>query len=178
MPEPVNSEFRDDRFTAAFDRKQDDSPVFTVAYVVRAVSPAVTFYRRPSSRICTGPTVSAAPAPHQSRSRRQNETLAHHRCERSHRDSACLRRLGLFAGPAPLGKNLDTSHVVLDRDGKLLRAYATADGRWRLAATIEDVDPRSSRCCSATRISASTSITALILLPWAARRFSCCRNDI
>jgi uncharacterized protein YfaS (alpha-2-macroglobulin family) len=37
--EPVNTEFRDDRFTAAFDRKQDASPVFTVAYVVRAVSP-------------------------------------------------------------------------------------------------------------------------------------------
>ncbi|HEY1310224.1 MAG TPA: alpha-2-macroglobulin family protein, partial [Pseudolabrys sp.] len=37
--EPVNSEFRDDRFTAAFDRKDDSPPVFTVAYVVRAVSP-------------------------------------------------------------------------------------------------------------------------------------------
>ncbi|HEY5379900.1 MAG TPA: alpha-2-macroglobulin [Pseudolabrys sp.] len=37
--EPVNSEFRDDRFTAAFDRKADSPPVFTVAYVVRAVSP-------------------------------------------------------------------------------------------------------------------------------------------
>jgi uncharacterized protein YfaS (alpha-2-macroglobulin family) len=37
--EPVNTEFRDDRFTAAFDRKQDSAPVFTVAYVVRAVSP-------------------------------------------------------------------------------------------------------------------------------------------
>ena len=37
--EPVNSEFRDDRFTAAFDRSVDSSPVFTVAYVVRAVSP-------------------------------------------------------------------------------------------------------------------------------------------
>ena len=36
---PANTEFRDDRFTAAFDRKQDSSPVFTVAYVVRAVSP-------------------------------------------------------------------------------------------------------------------------------------------
>jgi hypothetical protein len=36
---PVNSEFRDDRFTAAFDRKEDSAPVFTVAYVVRAVSP-------------------------------------------------------------------------------------------------------------------------------------------
>ena len=37
--EPVTSEFRDDRFTAAFDRTQDASPAFTVAYVVRAVSP-------------------------------------------------------------------------------------------------------------------------------------------
>ena len=37
--EPVNSEFRDDRFDAAFDRKAKDPLVFTVAYVVRAVSP-------------------------------------------------------------------------------------------------------------------------------------------
>jgi penicillin-binding protein 1C len=45
-------------------------------------------------------------------------------------------------GPAPLGKNIETSHIVLDRDGRLLRAYATPDGRWRLPATVEDVDPR------------------------------------
>jgi hypothetical protein len=37
--EPVHSEFRDDRFTAAFDRSADSTAVFTVAYVVRAVSP-------------------------------------------------------------------------------------------------------------------------------------------
>ena len=37
--EPVNSEFRDDRFSAAFQRKSGDPSVFTVAYVVRAVSP-------------------------------------------------------------------------------------------------------------------------------------------
>lgn len=36
---PVHSEFRDDRFVAAFERKVKDAPVFTVAYVVRAVSP-------------------------------------------------------------------------------------------------------------------------------------------
>jgi hypothetical protein len=36
---PVNSQFRDDRFTAAFERKEDSPPVFSVAYVVRAVSP-------------------------------------------------------------------------------------------------------------------------------------------
>jgi penicillin-binding protein 1C len=45
-------------------------------------------------------------------------------------------------GPPPLGKNLETSHIVLGRDGALLRAYATRDGRWRLPAAVEDVDPR------------------------------------
>src|SRR5208282_819521 len=30
--EPVNTEFRDDRFTAAFDRKSGDAAMFTVAY--------------------------------------------------------------------------------------------------------------------------------------------------
>jgi uncharacterized protein YfaS (alpha-2-macroglobulin family) len=34
-----NTEFRDDRFTAAIDRASDSKSVFTVAYVVRAVSP-------------------------------------------------------------------------------------------------------------------------------------------
>ena len=45
-------------------------------------------------------------------------------------------------GPAPLGKDLEYSHVVLDREGRLLRAYATNEGRWRLPATGKDVDPR------------------------------------
>jgi uncharacterized protein YfaS (alpha-2-macroglobulin family) len=37
--EPASSEFRDERFSAAFDRKEKDPAVFTVAYVVRAVAP-------------------------------------------------------------------------------------------------------------------------------------------
>jgi hypothetical protein len=37
--EPANAEFRDDRFTAAIDRASNAKSVFTVAYVVRAVSP-------------------------------------------------------------------------------------------------------------------------------------------
>jgi len=45
-------------------------------------------------------------------------------------------------GPAPLGNDLEFSTRVLDRNGRLLRAYATADGRWRLPATLGDVDPR------------------------------------
>ena len=47
--EPVNSEFRDDRFTAAFERKSGDPAVFTVAYVVRAVSPGK--YVRPQASV-------------------------------------------------------------------------------------------------------------------------------
>jgi penicillin-binding protein 1C len=45
-------------------------------------------------------------------------------------------------GPAPLGEGLAFSALVVDRDGKLLRPYATPEGRWRLPATREDVDPR------------------------------------
>ncbi len=45
-------------------------------------------------------------------------------------------------GPVPLGKDLQFSTTVLDRDGRLLRAYATSDGRWRLPARVADVDPR------------------------------------
>ncbi|MCA1514512.1 alpha-2-macroglobulin [Bradyrhizobium sp. NBAIM01] len=37
--EPEHTEFRDDRFTAAVDRASDSKSVFTLAYVVRAVSP-------------------------------------------------------------------------------------------------------------------------------------------
>jgi penicillin-binding protein 1C len=45
-------------------------------------------------------------------------------------------------GPTPLGKGLAYSTLVVDRDGKLLRAYTTPEGRWRLPATRESVDPR------------------------------------
>lgn len=44
-------------------------------------------------------------------------------------------------GPPP-SKIIETSHSVLDREGRLLRAYATGEGRWRLKAAVEDVDPR------------------------------------
>jgi penicillin-binding protein 1C len=45
-------------------------------------------------------------------------------------------------GPPPLGNDLAFSAQVLDRDGRLLRAYATGEGRWRLPAKVTDVDPR------------------------------------
>jgi uncharacterized protein YfaS (alpha-2-macroglobulin family) len=45
----VNSEFRDDRFNAAFVRTKESAPVFTVAYVVRAVSPG--HYTLPQAKV-------------------------------------------------------------------------------------------------------------------------------
>ena len=45
-------------------------------------------------------------------------------------------------GPPRLGKDLEFSHTVLDREGRLLRAYATSEGRWRLPAAQRDIDPR------------------------------------
>ncbi|MEW9804842.1 penicillin-binding protein 1C [Mesorhizobium sp. ZMM04-5] len=45
------------------------------------------------------------------------------------------------AFPPPLPDRLPVSAEVVDRDGQLLRAYATPDGRWRLAATLDQVDP-------------------------------------
>jgi penicillin-binding protein 1C len=45
-------------------------------------------------------------------------------------------------GPAPLGRHLELSATVVDRNGVLLRPYTISDGRWRLAATREEVDPR------------------------------------
>lgn len=45
-------------------------------------------------------------------------------------------------GPVPVLADTDLSTQVLDRNGRLLRAYATPDGRWRLPVTVSDVDPR------------------------------------
>ena len=45
-------------------------------------------------------------------------------------------------GPVPQIAEAELSTQVLDRNGHLLRAYATPDGRWRLPATVNDVDPR------------------------------------
>ncbi|MFL5218783.1 MAG: transglycosylase domain-containing protein, partial [Microvirga sp.] len=45
-------------------------------------------------------------------------------------------------GPLDLSAAEKRSTVVLDRDGRLLRPFATADGRWRLPVAAADVDPR------------------------------------
>src|SRR5580692_2971517 len=45
-------------------------------------------------------------------------------------------------GPLPLEQAREVSTTIVDRHGKLLRAYAMADGRWRLPINAaSDVDP-------------------------------------
>ena len=44
--------------------------------------------------------------------------------------------------PLSLARAEALSVTVLDRNDRLLRAYAAPDGRWRLPADIKDVDPR------------------------------------
>jgi penicillin-binding protein 1C len=45
-------------------------------------------------------------------------------------------------GPLPLAQARQVSTTIVDRNGKLLRAYAMADGRWRLPADARhNVDP-------------------------------------
>ncbi len=43
--------------------------------------------------------------------------------------------------PLPFADARKVSTSILDRNGKLLRAFAMADGRWRLPAHAKDVDP-------------------------------------
>jgi penicillin-binding protein 1C len=46
------------------------------------------------------------------------------------------------AFPPPLPEPIPVSAEVLDRDGQLLRAYATLDGRWRFSTELGAVDPQ------------------------------------
>jgi penicillin-binding protein 1C len=62
--------------------------------------------------------------------------------------AAGLIAIGVFAvwvvslGPLPLDEARQVSQTVVDRSGKLLRAYAMADGRWRLPVDAKtNVDP-------------------------------------
>src|SRR5262249_10490228 len=56
--------------------------------------------------------------------------------------TAALAGFVHYLGPPPLGENMQFSTLVVDREGRLLRAFATADGRWRLPVRVERVDPR------------------------------------
>jgi penicillin-binding protein 1C len=62
--------------------------------------------------------------------------------------AACLILTATFVawvvslGPLPLAQAREVSTTIVDRNGKLLRAYAMADGRWRLPVDAKTgVDP-------------------------------------
>src|SRR5262249_38324323 len=55
---------------------------------------------------------------------------------------AAFAALGVSLGPLPLEQARQPSVTVVDRNGKLLRAFAMKDGRWRLPVDAKkDVDP-------------------------------------
>ncbi|POO55777.1 penicillin-binding protein 1C [Agrobacterium rosae] len=58
--------------------------------------------------------------------------------------AACVYALNRLdhAYPPPLQNARIVSQEVLDRDGKLLRAFATPQGRWRLHTDATEVDPQ------------------------------------
>jgi penicillin-binding protein 1C len=61
--------------------------------------------------------------------------------------AVCLLLAGSFVawvislGPVPLDTVKEVSTTIVDRNGKLLRAFAMEDGRWRLPVKASEVDP-------------------------------------
>jgi penicillin-binding protein 1C len=56
--------------------------------------------------------------------------------------SGALTAWAISLGPLPLAQASEVSTTIVDRNGKLLRAYAMADGRWRLPVDAKaGVDP-------------------------------------
>ncbi|WP_296584058.1 penicillin-binding protein 1C [Xanthobacter sp.] len=56
--------------------------------------------------------------------------------------SAGAAGLAIIRADAPLPPEPKVSTEVVDKEGRLLRPFALPDGRWRLAASAGDVDPR------------------------------------
>ncbi len=52
------------------------------------------------------------------------------------------RQIEASLPPLPDPASIETSTIVVDRDGRLLRPFTIADGRWRLPVTKADVDPK------------------------------------
>ncbi len=55
---------------------------------------------------------------------------------------AALLMIERALGPVPRDKLSENSQLVLDRDGRLLRAFTTPADRWRLPVSLEHVDQR------------------------------------
>jgi penicillin-binding protein 1C len=56
--------------------------------------------------------------------------------------SVAWSRYEASLGPLDLTASRESSTIVVDRNGRLLRPFTLPDGRWRLPATTHEVDPR------------------------------------
>ena len=56
--------------------------------------------------------------------------------------ASTLYATAAYLGPPDLKEARQVSTIVLDHNGKLLRAFTTPEGRWRLPVEAKDVDPR------------------------------------
>ena len=146
-------------------RAQERGPsVFTVAYVVRAVSPGRYVHPQAYVEDMYRPDRFGRTAHRHGRGdARRNEMsgTAHHLSRwsglwRRLRRGLAVAAVALIAtvvraeriGTPPLGPvaarltGSNSRRMVVDRDGRLLRPYTTSEGRWRLPAARADVDPR------------------------------------
>ncbi len=151
--EAAHTEFRSDRFVAAFDRATGDNGEITLAYVVRAVTPGT--YDHPAARQCRGHVSSAVLRAYGNRSHGGRRSTIMWSTRKlcigisANLVLATVLAFGLDLAdrtfPPPLEKAREVSTEVLDADGQLLRAFATSEGRWRLGTTAKDVDPQFER---------------------------------
>ena len=133
---PISSTFKDDRFVAAFDRKANDRPVFTVAYVVRAVTRGHFVLPQAKVEDMYPPDATAAPRRARLRSRTGHDAPRITSVLRAAAGASCVVVVAaltltvwfVWAGPPPSVKSVAYGTVVLDHEGRLLRPYTAADG--------------------------------------------------
>src|SRR5687767_6844175 len=97
------------------------------------------------SRTCTALTASAARRAARWRSRRNKMSMRGRILLVSVLGAASCAQIGAawwFVSRDVPQPEVAYSTVVLDREGRLLRPYAISDGRWRLPANPQQVDPR------------------------------------
>ena len=177
------AEARDDRFFASFNLGRPDlSDVvgyartvgnsYHVAYIVRAVTPGTFALPAVNVSDMYAPRVYARSAMGSLTIARAvgtalNEPPAPPRwsCPRRHEPGGGRRWHS--TGPSrPTSRVIRSDRrEVVDANGRLLRAFTTADGKWRLKTTVDDVDPLYLACSKPTRTAASTITGASIRWP-------------
>ena len=195
--DPVYAEYRDDRFVAAFNREPGQS-AFLYDRLCRARNSAGTLCLSAGDRgRHVSPRTLRPHRVQRSRGEGEvNETRA--RIEgggrkeegwgRSEFERRLVGALGVLCfrawlivpaawnpdvqnlGALDLKSSREGSTIVVDREGRLLRAFTLPDGRWRLPERPARSIRAISRCCSPMRTVASSAIPASTGRHWRARR--------